>query len=41
MLAKHAESQVSEGPLAVSLDCNWIWRCHRLKAITNIYYFFF
>ncbi|WRX29981.1 Glycine-rich domain-containing protein-like - like 3 [Theobroma cacao] len=30
-LAIHAESSVSEGPLVVPLDCEWIWHCHRLN----------
>ncbi|ONI35501.1 hypothetical protein PRUPE_1G539900 [Prunus persica] len=33
LLAKHAESQVSEGPLVVPLDCEWIWHCHRLNPV--------
>ncbi|XP_050365882.1 glycine-rich domain-containing protein 1 [Argentina anserina] len=33
LLAKHSESQVSEGPLVVPLDCEWIWHCHRLNPV--------
>ena len=33
LLAKHSESQVFEGPLVVSLDCEWIWHCHRLNPV--------
>ncbi|KAM2005270.1 hypothetical protein FF1_000513 [Malus domestica] len=33
MLAKHSESQISEGPLVVPLDCEWIWHCHRLNPV--------
>ncbi|KAF2324173.1 hypothetical protein GH714_009210 [Hevea brasiliensis] len=33
LLAKHAKSQLSEGPLVVPLDCEWIWHCHRLNPV--------
>ncbi|XP_068312580.1 glycine-rich domain-containing protein 1-like [Pyrus communis] len=33
LLAKYAESEVSEGPLVVPLDCEWIWHCHRLNPV--------
>lgn len=33
MLAKHLESQISEGPLVIPLDCEWIWHCHRLNPV--------
>ncbi|KAF9667563.1 hypothetical protein SADUNF_Sadunf15G0036300 [Salix dunnii] len=33
LLAKHAESPISEGPLVVPLDCEWIWHCHRLNPL--------
>ncbi|XP_059629772.1 glycine-rich domain-containing protein 1-like [Cornus florida] len=33
LLAKHSESQFSEGPLVVPLDCEWIWHCHRLNPV--------
>ncbi|GLU13370.1 hypothetical protein SLE2022_300080 [Rubroshorea leprosula] len=33
LLAKHCESEVSEGPLVVPLDCEWIWHCHRLNPV--------
>ncbi|PWA88558.1 hypothetical protein CTI12_AA083180 [Artemisia annua] len=31
LLAKHSESQVTEGPLVVPLDCEWVWHTHRLN----------
>ncbi|KAI5437779.1 hypothetical protein KIW84_023774 [Lathyrus oleraceus] len=31
VLAKYSESRISEGPLVVPLDCEWIWHCHRLN----------
>uniref|UniRef100_A0A5B7BIP7 Glycine-rich domain-containing protein 1 n=1 Tax=Davidia involucrata TaxID=16924 RepID=A0A5B7BIP7_DAVIN len=31
LLAKHSESQITEGPLVVPLDCEWVWHCHRLN----------
>ncbi|XP_041022531.1 glycine-rich domain-containing protein 1-like isoform X2 [Juglans microcarpa x Juglans regia] len=33
LLAKHSESQISEGPLVVPLDCEWVWHCHRLNPV--------
>ncbi|XP_044495216.1 glycine-rich domain-containing protein 1-like [Mangifera indica] len=33
LLAKHSESQISEGFLVVPLDCEWIWHCHRLNPV--------
>lgn len=33
MLAKYSEFQISEGPLVVPLDCEWIWHCHRLNPV--------
>ncbi|KAL9229466.1 hypothetical protein vseg_004929 [Gypsophila vaccaria] len=33
LLAKHVESPVSEGPLVVPLDCEWVWHCHRLNPL--------
>ncbi|XP_074275365.1 glycine-rich domain-containing protein 1-like [Silene latifolia] len=33
LLAKHLENPVSEDPLVVPLDCEWIWHCHRLSPI--------
>ncbi|KAL4582403.1 hypothetical protein LXL04_006951 [Taraxacum kok-saghyz] len=33
LLAKHSESKVTEGPLVVPLDCEWIWHCHRLNPV--------
>lgn len=33
LLARHTESVVSEGPLVVPLDCEWIWHCHRLNPV--------
>ncbi|TKY56366.1 Glycine-rich domain-containing protein 1 [Spatholobus suberectus] len=33
LLAKHAESPVTEDPLVVPLDCEWIWHCHRLNPV--------
>ncbi|KAJ6868483.1 glycine-rich domain-containing protein 1-like isoform X1 [Populus alba x Populus x berolinensis] len=33
LLAKHLESPISEGPLVVPLDCEWIWHCHRLNPL--------
>ncbi|KAL8476774.1 hypothetical protein ACS0TY_029176 [Phlomoides rotata] len=33
LLAKHSESPLSEGPLVVPLDCEWVWHCHRLNPV--------
>ncbi|KAF8024722.1 hypothetical protein BT93_F1793 [Corymbia citriodora subsp. variegata] len=33
LLAKHMDSRISEGPLVVPLDCEWIWHCHRLNPV--------
>ncbi|XP_052736768.1 glycine-rich domain-containing protein 1 isoform X2 [Vigna angularis] len=33
LLAKHTESPVTEIPLVVPLDCEWIWHCHRLNPV--------
>nr|DAD40855.1 TPA_asm: hypothetical protein HUJ06_015178 [Nelumbo nucifera] len=33
LLAKQDESWISEGPLVVPLDCEWIWHCHRLNPV--------
>uniref|UniRef100_A0A2P2LCG4 Glycine-rich domain-containing protein 1 n=1 Tax=Rhizophora mucronata TaxID=61149 RepID=A0A2P2LCG4_RHIMU len=33
LLARHSESPVSEGPLVVPLDCEWVWHCHRLNPV--------
>ncbi|KAK7321290.1 hypothetical protein VNO77_31780 [Canavalia gladiata] len=33
LLAKHAVSPVTESPLVVPLDCEWIWHCHRLNPV--------
>ncbi|PON38888.1 Glycine-rich domain-containing protein-like [Parasponia andersonii] len=33
LLAKHSDTPVSEGPLVVPLDCEWIWHCHRLNPV--------
>ncbi|CAI0405390.1 unnamed protein product [Linum tenue] len=33
LLAKHSESPLFEGLLAVPLDCEWIWHCHRLNPV--------
>lgn len=33
LLAKQAKSQVSEGPLVVPLDCEWVWHCHKLNPV--------
>ncbi|CAH1427476.1 unnamed protein product [Lactuca virosa] len=33
LLAKHSESKITEGPLVVPLDCEWIWHCHRLNLV--------
>jgi hypothetical protein len=33
LLAKHTQAAVVEGPLAVPLDCEWIWHCHRLNPV--------
>ncbi|KAG6577614.1 Glycine-rich domain-containing protein 1, partial [Cucurbita argyrosperma subsp. sororia] len=33
LLAKHSESPLFEGPLAVPFDCEWIWHCHRLNPV--------
>jgi len=34
LLAKHVESPVTENPLVVPLDCEWIWHCHRLNPVS-------
>jgi len=34
LLAKHTESPVTENPLVVPLDCEWIWHCHRLNPVS-------
>ncbi|KAG5064015.1 hypothetical protein AAZX31_02G203400 [Glycine max] len=33
LLAKHAESHVTQDPFVVPLDCEWIWHCHRLNPV--------
>ncbi|CAH1425721.1 unnamed protein product [Lactuca virosa] len=33
LLAKHSESKITEGPLVVPLDCEWIWHCHGLNLV--------
>ncbi|XP_021747602.1 glycine-rich domain-containing protein 1-like [Chenopodium quinoa] len=33
LLAKHSENAVSEDPLVVPFDCEWIWHCHRLNPV--------
>ncbi|XP_022751143.1 glycine-rich domain-containing protein 1-like [Durio zibethinus] len=33
LLAKFYEEEISEGPLVVPLDCEWIWHCHRLNPV--------
>ncbi|XP_039020240.1 glycine-rich domain-containing protein 1-like isoform X2 [Hibiscus syriacus] len=33
LLAEHTASAISEGPLVVPLDCEWIWHCHRLNPV--------
>ncbi|XP_076911575.1 glycine-rich domain-containing protein 1-like [Bidens hawaiensis] len=33
LLAKHSESRVTNGPLVVPLDCEWVWHCHRLNPV--------
>ncbi|KAL9245918.1 hypothetical protein vseg_019514 [Gypsophila vaccaria] len=33
LLAEHSNNPVSEHPLVVPLDCEWIWHCHRLNPI--------
>ncbi|KAI3785199.1 hypothetical protein L1987_44313 [Smallanthus sonchifolius] len=33
LLAKHSEPQITEGPLVVPLDCEWVWHCHRLNPV--------
>ncbi|KAM3688597.1 hypothetical protein ACJW31_10G163000 [Castanea mollissima] len=33
LLAKHTKFQVTEGPLVVPLDCEWVWHCHRLNPV--------
>ncbi|XP_076927584.1 glycine-rich domain-containing protein 1-like [Bidens hawaiensis] len=33
LLAKHSESRITEGPLVVPLDCEWVWHCHRLNPV--------
>ncbi|XWS29628.1 hypothetical protein CRYUN_Cryun24cG0045700 [Craigia yunnanensis] len=33
LLAKYYEEEISEGPLVVPLDCEWIWHCHRLNPV--------
>ncbi|KAL9245916.1 hypothetical protein vseg_019513 [Gypsophila vaccaria] len=37
LLAKHSESPVSESPLVVPLDCEWIWHCHRLNPTRYLF----
>ncbi|GKB65704.1 glycine-rich domain-containing protein 1 isoform X2 [Tanacetum coccineum] len=36
LLAKHSESRVTEGPLVVPLDCEWVWHTHRLNPVRYI-----
>ncbi|KAJ0469170.1 putative Glycine-rich domain-containing protein [Helianthus annuus] len=33
LLAKHSDSRVTNGPLVVPLDCEWVWHCHRLNPV--------
>ncbi|GMI67977.1 GLYCINE RICH DOMAIN PROTEIN 2 [Hibiscus trionum] len=33
LLAKYCDETISEGPLVVPLDCEWIWHCHRLNPV--------
>ncbi|KAH7567611.1 hypothetical protein ACOSP7_010395 [Xanthoceras sorbifolium] len=33
LLAKYTKSKVTEGPLVVPLDCEWVWHCHRLNPV--------
>ncbi|KAL2904118.1 Glycine-rich domain-containing protein 1 [Bienertia sinuspersici] len=33
LLAKHLENPISDDPLVVPLDCEWIWHCHRLNPV--------
>ncbi|KAL2936419.1 Glycine-rich domain-containing protein 1 [Bienertia sinuspersici] len=33
LLAEHLENPVSDGPLVVPLDCEWIWHCHKLNPL--------
>lgn len=33
LLAKYSEAQMTEGPLVVPLDCEWVWHCHRLNPV--------
>ncbi|XVF61462.1 hypothetical protein PTKIN_Ptkin08bG0131200 [Pterospermum kingtungense] len=33
LLARYHEGEISEGPLVVPLDCEWIWHCHRLNPV--------
>ncbi|KAL2931355.1 Glycine-rich domain-containing protein 1 [Bienertia sinuspersici] len=33
LLAKNVEDPVSDDPLVVPLDCEWIWHCHRLNPV--------
>ncbi|KAF5791506.1 putative Glycine-rich domain-containing protein [Helianthus annuus] len=33
LLAKHSDSPITEGPLVVPLDCEWVWHCHRLNPV--------
>ncbi|KAL2904120.1 Glycine-rich domain-containing protein 2 [Bienertia sinuspersici] len=37
LLAKHLEKPVSDEPLVVPLDCEWIWHCHRLSPVRYKY----
>ncbi|XP_004299821.1 PREDICTED: uncharacterized protein LOC101299090 isoform X1 [Fragaria vesca subsp. vesca] len=36
LLAKRIESEVTEAPLVVPLDCEWIWHCHRLNPVCYV-----
>ncbi|KAL2938938.1 Glycine-rich domain-containing protein 2 [Bienertia sinuspersici] len=33
LLAKHQENPISQDPLVVPLDCEWVWHCHRLNPV--------
>ncbi|XP_057724758.1 glycine-rich domain-containing protein 1-like [Arachis stenosperma] len=33
LLAKHVETPMTQEPLVVPLDCEWIWHCHRLNPV--------
>ncbi|KAL2939085.1 Glycine-rich domain-containing protein 2 [Bienertia sinuspersici] len=33
LLTKHLENPISQDPLVVPLDCEWIWHCHRLNPV--------